>query len=182
MESQEEKKPHAKTASEPQNLDRVRDILFGSNLTEFNRRFASIEEFFQAEINRVSAESKRMNEALQAQFQQETEALRERTTRNEERLVELKDTFEARSRDLEREMRAISDRLGREIFQLREQTQLQLRELAAEFDQRMIQIDQRLTRVKNELEASKAGRRELAALLTDLATQLAGGIDESQKF
>jgi type I site-specific restriction endonuclease len=123
-----------------------------------------------------------MNETLQAVFQQETEALRERTTRNEEKLVELRDTFEARTRDLEREMRAMSDRLGREIFQLREQTQMQLRELAAEFDQRMIQIDQRLTRVKNELEASKAGRRELAALLTDLATQLAGGLDESTKI
>jgi phage host-nuclease inhibitor protein Gam len=181
MDSQEEKKQSGKQAPETQNLDRVRDILFGSNLTEFNRRFAAIEEFFQSEINRVSSESKRMNETLQALFQQETDALRERTTRNEERLVELRDTMDARIRDLDREMRAMSERLSREIFQLREQTQLQLRELAAEFDQRMVQIDQRLTRVKNELEASKAGRRELAALLTDLATQLAGGIDEATK-
>jgi len=181
MDSQEEKKQAGKQSGETQNLDRVRDILFGSNLTEFNRRFAAIEEFFQSEINRVSSESKRMNETLQALFQQETDALRERTTRNEERLVELRDTMDARIRDLDREMRAMSERLSREIFQLREQTQMQLRELAAEFDQRMIQIDQRLTRVKNELEASKAGRRELAALLTDLATQLAGGIDEANK-
>lgn len=158
------------------NLEKVRDILFGNQMRDVDRRFARLEERIVKETRDLKDDIKRRLDALEAHAAKETETLagdlrQERSDRvdaNARLARELTDTagaFERRSTSLDEQMA----RGQREIRQhILEQQQRASDDLRARIDE----VLAALARETHELRNDKTDRMALASLLKEMAMRL----------
>jgi hypothetical protein len=147
------------------NLDKVRDILFGGQMREVDRRFARLEERLLKETQDLKDEVRRRLEALESYARQETESLADQF-RNErtERLES--------NRTLERRDAALDEQLTKGQRELRQQLLEQHQRLTDDLRQKVDEVLASLARETGELRADKADRATIATLLTEMAMRL----------
>lgn len=160
------------------NVDKIREILFGSQMRDYDSRFRQIEElierssndikettrrriedlerFFQSEINSLEGRLKNEREERLAGSHAATEDLRKFGESTHLRLTELQEQVSQANRELRREILDQSKRLDDEIQAAREH-------LAAALERKV-----------QELRHAKTDRSALAAMLNDLAMRLNG--------
>jgi len=160
----------------PGNLEKVRDILFGAQMRDYDKRFNRLEERLVKEANEVRDETRRRFETLENYIKQEISALSERLKAENQQRIESGD-------EMTREMRDTAKSIGQRIGQLDEQMSqahrdlrehilAQSRELADEIRRKHDEITAALTRESRDLRADKADRSALANLFTELAMRL----------
>jgi DNA repair exonuclease SbcCD ATPase subunit len=161
---------------ESNSLEKVRDILFGNQIREVDKRFARIEERLMNELVNVRDETRKRLDALESYIRQEVDSLTERLKKEQlER--------DAAVRSLSEEQRNVNLSLENKIAQLDEQTtnrQRELREqllnqsknLQDDLQQKYEEILTVLKRETQELQKDKTDRSKLAALFTELAIRL----------
>src|SRR3979409_2455156 len=91
---------------ESQNVDRIRDILFGPQMREYDGRFQRLEERLTLEANNLRWDIQKRLEAIEAFMRGETESLGNRLT-NEQ--TERAQTLERISRDLAEAAKHLQD-------------------------------------------------------------------------
>lgn len=160
----------------PGNLEKVRDILFGAQMRDYDKRFNRLEERLIKEANDVREETRRRFETLETYIKQEINALSDRLkAENQQRNESGEETT--------REMRDTAKSIGQRISQLDEQASQahrdlrehilsQSRELADEIRRKHDEITAALTRESRDLRSDKADRSALANLFTELAMRL----------
>ncbi len=166
-------------ASEPSgaaSIDKVRDILFGSQVREFERRFARLEERLVKETNDLKDDVRKHLEALELYARKETETLSDQIKAEHADRVEsdgnLSRDLKEAARTLERRTTTLDDQLTKAQ---REQRQLMLEQhqrLSDEIRQKVDEVLATLAREANELRSDKADRATLASLLTEMAMRL----------
>jgi hypothetical protein len=157
-------------------IDKVRDILFGSHLREFERRFARLEERLTKETSDLKADVRSRLDALEAYAKHETESLAgqirvEHDGRVESHGVLSRESTEA-ARSLERRAAALDDQLVRSQRDLRQQMLDQHQRLSDEIRSKVDEVLAALAREAQELRADKTDRATLASLLTEMALRL----------
>jgi hypothetical protein len=157
-------------------IDKVRDILFGSHLREFERRFARLEERLVKETSDLKADVRSRLDALEAYAKHETESLAGQIRAEHEGRVEShgalsRDTAEA-ARSLERRAAALDEQLGKSQRDLRQQLLDQHQRLSEEIRSKTDEVLAALAREAQELRADKTDRATLASLLTEMALRL----------
>jgi chromosome segregation ATPase len=157
-------------------VDKIRDILFGSQIKNYEARFARLEENLVRETVELKETMRRRFESLEGFFRSETETLAARLrAEREER--------SSQAQALDRDMKGADDELSRKIHALDASTaeaQSGLRkELMAESHKLIEEIGQRYDRLRSllenrvgELRNLKTDRAVLAALLTDMANKI----------
>src|SRR5947209_505376 len=70
--------PQSQPDSGPGNIDKIRDILFGSNMREYEQRFARLEEALRKESSDLRDTTRRHLESLEGFVQKELTALEAR--------------------------------------------------------------------------------------------------------
>src|SRR5262245_50545509 len=104
------------------NLEKIREILFGAQMREYDRRFARLEERLLKEASEAREDSRRRFETLEHFIKQEVAALGERLrAENQQRSQS--------SEEITRELRDTSRNLWQKINQLDEQSSNTHREL-----------------------------------------------------
>jgi len=158
------------------NIDKVRDILFGGQMRDYERRFVRLEERLIQETNDLKDEVRKRLTALEQFVKHETESLASRIkTEQEERTDATKDLArDAReaAKAFEKKTGQLDDQIGRGQRETRQQI-LELRQSVG--DDLRAKIDdvlQRLARESSELRSDKADRATIAALLTEMAMRL----------
>jgi hypothetical protein len=158
------------------NLDKVRDILFGSQMRDLDRRFAKVEERLSSEAADLHEELRRRLAALEQFVRAETEALVQRIKAEHDERAE---SVAGVSRDLQaavaasdRRSGALDDQLARAQRELRQQILDVHQQLADELRDRMNGLLARLNREADDLRTAKADRVTLAALFTEVAMRL----------
>jgi hypothetical protein len=76
--------PHPDDRSASGNLDKIRDILFGAQAREHDRRFAQLEQHLIREASDLRNDLKRRFEGLELYIKKEVEALTSRLTKEQE--------------------------------------------------------------------------------------------------
>ena len=158
------------------NLDKVRDLLFGGQMRDYDRRFARLEERLTKESAELRDEVKRRLSALEAYMKAEVESL-------SERLRTEQDSRGAGDKDLARELRDAGQQVEQKLSQLedvvargqrdlRQQLHAQHQELGDDIRQRVEDVLLRVAREAQELRSDKTDRKALAALLTEMAMRL----------
>jgi uncharacterized phage infection (PIP) family protein YhgE len=157
-------------------VDKIRDILFGSQIKSYEARLARLEDTFARETTELKDTIRRRFESLEGFFRKETEALSGRLkAEKEERNDALK--------DIARDLKAASDALGKKILELdtktaeaqselRQELMQESRKLAEEIRHTSDSLTALIERRTNELRDHKADRAALASLLTEMALQL----------
>ncbi|RZL88981.1 MAG: hypothetical protein EOP82_21255 [Variovorax sp.] len=158
---------------ESSGVDKMRELLFGNQMQDYDKRFSILEERFQLRLRDLEAESsrslaslestmKKQLESVAGQFREEKDlrsdadkelerSLRDHTQALEKRLAQVSDQLARNERDF-------TDRLGHEIQGLRE-------------EMRRRQDDSRATieRMFAELSNVKTDRNLLAGLFVEIA-------------
>ena len=135
-------------------IDKVRDILFGTQLREFDRRFARLEERMVKETNDLKADLRSRLDALEQYARKENESLADQIKSEHSRTVALDEQLSKAQRELRQQMLEQHQRLSDDIRKRAEDL------LAA------------LARESRELRNDKADRTTLAALFNEMAMRL----------
>ena len=166
------------TDPQPESLDKVRDILFGSQMRAVETRLQGMEERLRQEHENIRSDFTKQTESLDALIRSEVEALTERLsaerTRRTEELKSLSAEIKEAIRALEKRHVKLEEAGTMADAALRDQLLLQSRDAAAELAKLGERLTAELSRSHQELKSAETDRATLAALLTDVASQLSG--------
>jgi seryl-tRNA synthetase len=158
------------------NIDKVRDILFGTQMRDTDRRFAKLEERVAQDTHDLKEEVRKRLAALEQFVKHEAESLADRIkTEHDERTDATKELArEAREqvKAFEKKTGALDDQIGRAQRELRQQLLDLQQRMTDEIRQRMDDVLARLAQEAGELRHDKADRTTLAALFTEMAMRL----------
>lgn len=167
---------HCDDRSASGNLDKIRDILFGSQAREHDRRFAQLEQHILRESTDLRNDLKRRFDSLELYIKKEVETLTSRLMKEQEvrgesvtkltqDLTQLAATLEGTARQLEKEATQAQSHL---LQQLTERTS----ELAADVRTRHTESTSALNQAVRDLRAEKTDRAALAAILLEASQRL----------
>jgi hypothetical protein len=158
------------------NIEKVRDILFGGQMRDTDRRFARLEERLVQETAELKDDVRKRLAALELFVRQETESLADRIkTEHDERTDATKDlSREARenAKAFEKKTGLIDDQVGRVQRELRQQILELHQRMADDLRQKIDEVLARLAQESTDLRHDKTDRSTLAALLTEMAMRL----------
>jgi hypothetical protein len=157
-------------------LDKVRDILFGQQVRDADRRFARLEERIAQESAELKEDVRKRLGMLEQFVKREVESLAERlklenearTDADKELLRELHDN----ARTSDKKFSAVDDQAGRLQRELRQQLHDIEQRITDDIQRQAHDSQTRLARESDELRSDKLDRTALAAMLTEVAMRL----------
>lgn len=161
------------------NIDKIRAILFGSQMRDYEVRFVRIEDRLNKEVVELREDLRRRADSLESYVRQEVEALSSRI-RNEyaeraEAFKDLSGTLDNLNKVFEKRTRQLDEELSKGQRELRQAILEQGKVLS---DKIRTSNDDILSLVERELSQMRGGkvdRSALANLFTDLAIRLNNG-------
>jgi hypothetical protein len=157
-------------------LEKVRDLLFGVQMRDYDRKFARLEERLAKETSDVREDVKKRLASIEQLIRTEIEALSDRIRgEQDERSKAVKDLsrqIEETARTFEQKCGQLDDQMARGLREVRQQLHEQGKRLSDDIRQQADDIVARLVRESQELRTDKADRAMLAALLNDMAMRL----------
>jgi DNA anti-recombination protein RmuC len=158
------------------NLEKIRDILFGAQVHDFEKRFARLEERLLKETADARADAKKRVESLESFIKKEVESLAERLKTEQgdraESLKEIGRELRETAKVLEKRLAAQDEQATKSQRELRQQLLDQSKSLTDEIRSRNRETTTTLSRELTELRAEKTDRAALAGFLTDVAVRL----------
>ncbi|MEH2308167.1 hypothetical protein [Nostoc sp.] len=162
--------------SEGRNLDKVREILFGNQIRDTERRFTRLEERLIKELGNVRDETRKRLDALEIYIKQEVDSLTQRLKNEQaERDSQVKSVAEESKSiiiSLEKKITQFDEQATNSQRELREQILNQSKSLQDEIQQKSQEIVALIEREAQELRRGKTDRSNLAAMFTELAIRL----------
>lgn len=158
------------------NIDKIRDILFGGQMRDYERRFARLEERLAKESADLRADTRRRFETLEAFIRQELEALGERLKSEQhardEAVQDLSRSLKETHQALERKLAQSDEQSARAQRDLRQQLLDQSKSLSDEIRQKHDELRAIIEREVAALGNDKTDRAALAALFGEVALRL----------
>ncbi|PKP54043.1 MAG: hypothetical protein CVT92_01470 [Bacteroidetes bacterium HGW-Bacteroidetes-1] len=166
---------------ETENISKIREILFGNNLTELEKRFVRTESFLRDEISmlqakvdkgfeEISASSKLASNEIDHQLHEETESRIAEMAQLREDVSRTEKMFQQLSEKLSAELEGIKQLLTEHLESNSKQQQKNLNDLK-------LQLFGQVEDVRN----TKVDRSALAVLLSEIALQLVDKEDDLKK-
>jgi len=185
MSPAEQKDPADQPASQSQpqvlrggagNVDKIRDILFGSQMRDYESRFARLEETLIKETLEIRETNRRRFDQLESYIRKEFETVQtrlkaerdERSDGASQQSRELKELSES----LSRRIRDLDDRETNVERDLRSDLLQQARDLTEEIRARHDEMSTLLEKRVSELRDGKTDRAALATLFNEVALRL----------
>lgn len=166
----------ATTPAESGNVDKIRDILFGSQMRDYDKRFARLEERLLKESGELREETRRHFDALENYIRAEFGSLSERIKNDANRRDELNEAMalhlQETAKNIERKLWQLDEQTSQAQRDLRQQLLGQSRELSDEIQRKSADLSAELAREASELRHDKTDRAALADLFTELALRL----------
>ncbi len=160
------------------NIDKIRDILFGSQMREFERRVARMEERLLKEQADAREDARRRFEALEAFMKGELESLGSRVKAEQDERAdgdkEGSRLLAEATKGLDRKLAQLDEQTTRQSRELRQQILDQSNTLRDELRQAKEQLAGSMTRQSDELRVDKVDRAALAGFLSEVAMRLSG--------
>ena len=158
------------------NVDQIRDIIFGSQMRDYESRFQRLEERLLNELTTMRHETGNRVDALESYMRSELDALNNRLGKErDEREAddkELSEDLKKLSKELMRKLSHLDDSVASQNRDLREQLLTQSKSLSADINSTREQLNSALVQATNELQHSKTDRASLAELLSEMALRL----------
>ncbi len=160
------------------NVDRIRDILFGSQMRDYDGRFQRLEERLVREAGELRSDVQKRLETLEGFIKSETESMLNRLKNEQaerghavERLV--RDLAET-ARSFEMKLGMLDDQTGRDLRDLRQQLLEQSKALTADIKDKHEQIKAGLNSEAQQIRGAMTGRESLAEMFNEVALRLKG--------
>jgi uncharacterized FlaG/YvyC family protein len=163
-------------AAETGSIDQIRDIIFGSQMKEYERRFQRLEERSQQRIAELHAEVGQRLEAIEAFFRKEVDAhseqLKSEHSARSDAIQKLTHEIGETVRALSASIEAQAQLQAHEAGELRQQMMELSKNLSEEIRQKHGESSQRLDQSVRELDNGKVARTALSEILLEMAARL----------
>lgn len=177
----EKKIPAADTNGAERNVDQIRDILFGGQMRDYERRFHELNQKLEADLARMrEAADKRLaqiEKRIDDQLDKLGKLVRQEIDDRTGALADLESRVQQAARTARAEINKAVDGVSDEVAQSDERLRAALADLHDTMAARAGDTEAALSRASTELRADKVGREDLAALLTEFALRLKGDFD-----
>jgi DNA anti-recombination protein RmuC len=162
--------------NEANSLDKVRDILFGNQMREVEKKLARLEERLLKECASLREDSRKRLDSIENYIKQEVESLSQRivneqSTRDEGLRVLVEDNKKIITA-LEKKLTQLDDNINNTQRDLRDQILNQSKNLQNDILQKYEEILAALQRESQDLRLAKTDRSTLANLLSEMAIRL----------
>jgi DNA anti-recombination protein RmuC len=158
------------------NLDKIRDLLFGDQARESERRLNHLEERLMQGYTELKEDTRRRFESLELFVKQEIELLAERLRAEhmarDESLSGLSEALRETVKSFEKKTVQLDEQTSKAQRDLRQQMLEQSKKLRDEFSEQLRELSDSFARAVTELQLEKTDRRVLAGLLTEVAVRL----------
>ena len=161
------------TSSDAVGVDKIRDLLFGNQMQDYDRRFSVLEERFLQRFKDVESEAKRNLEIYESNSKKQVESLATQLRNEKEARAEADKEMDRNHRDqnqaLEKQVRALSDQLNeldRDVADRISRSDQMLRE---EIKQKVESIQLLIEKMFSDLSNVKTDRNLLAGLFVEVA-------------
>jgi len=166
----------APSDSGPGNIDKIRDILFGSQMRDYEHRFARLEEALRKESSDLRESTRRRLEGLESFVQKELAALesrlkaeRDERTENHTRLAT---ELSATSVSILKKVGEVENQEAQAQREIRSDLLQRSKELSDAIEHKAEELGALLDRRVHELQNSKTDRAGLANLFSEVALRL----------
>lgn len=158
------------------NVDKIRDILFGGQMRDYEKRFAALEKRLADSIERTARDMDKRLDRLDSFTRREFEKLAEqlkaerkdRGADNKKSAAELSEYAD----QVEGWFAEVEDRLSEETKDIRQSLLEQSNDMTGQVRKVQDTLQQELNREAGELADQKLAREDLASLLTEMALRL----------
>jgi hypothetical protein len=158
------------------NLEKIRDILFGAQIREYERRFARMEERLQTEVASLREDAKNRCEALESYIREEISSLSDQLKGEQEKrseaIAELSGSLADNVQNFEKRAVQMEEKLAQNARELRDQILAQSKQLADEINTRHDKTTTALDRESEALRTAKVDRVALSELFSEIALRL----------
>ena len=154
------------------NVDQIRDILFGGQMRDYERRFQEFGQRLEAEMTRLRESQDKRLAQMDKRIDTELEKLSRQIRQELTDRTRADDDLETRVQQAARTARGEINNGS-----LDERLRDALAELGSALDARASEAASSLSRTNAELRSEKVGREDLAAMLTELGLRLKGDFD-----
>ena len=172
----ETKKQNASELPEDGNIDKIRDILFGSQARDFDRRFSRLEERLVKEISEMRDENRKKLDTLEEYIKGEVKSLTDRLVSEQNSRVEtvsvLSRDLKDLSHNLDKKVMQINEQGAKSESDLRQQMLSQSKSLTDEIQKRHNEAIASLERESSEIREDKADRTAIADIFNEMAMRL----------
>ena len=158
------------------NVDKIRDILFGNQMRDFDRKFSQLEERISNDLGNLRKENSLQIESLQTFIESEIEILASKISTEEQTRIDEMDELDS---DLKKNVKQIDKKItdiGKSLeTQSREINQKMLKQsqdFNAEMNNQFDQTRKRMDDYKQELSTAKVDKSILAEMFNSLALQI----------
>ncbi|MGB8885336.1 MAG: hypothetical protein WCC87_01360 [Candidatus Korobacteraceae bacterium] len=166
-------------------VEKIREILFGSQIKNYEARFARLEEALARETSEIKDTMRRRLDSLEAFFKSETESLAARLKserdEREETLNHISSELKTSAAQLSKKILDLDNRLAQDRSAARQELMNESRKLLDEIRQRNESLSALLETRVQELRHAKTDRSALAALFVELAVRLKDESDEAKE-
>jgi chromosome segregation ATPase len=154
-------------------VDKIRDLLFGNQMQDYDRRFSKLEERFLQRLKEIESETARNMAAQESNTKKQVESLanelREEKDSRAEADKEIERTLRDHNQEFEKRLRKISDQLSQlerdHADRLTRETQLLRDEIKRKYDDNQSTIEKMFAELSNV----KTDRNLLAGLFLEVA-------------
>lgn len=163
------------------NVDQIRDILFGGQMRDYERRFQELNQRLETDFARLREQQEKRFAQLEQRFEEQMEKLarllRQEVSDRGSAVDDLESRVQQAARTARGEVNSAMDGLAQDLAASDERWRAALADLRGSVEARADAADQALARAGTELRAEKVGREDLSALLTEFALRLRGDFD-----
>lgn len=159
-----------------ENLEKVRDILFGAQMRDHDKRFVRLEERIAREAESLRDETRKRLDSLEGYIKKEVQTLMERGKSEQNQRTEadkeLAQEIKTNTKALEKHLGELDERAAEAERGLRQELLDQSKTLRDEIHQAIQQLSAAVQRGVEELRHDKTDRSALADLFTEMAMRL----------
>jgi hypothetical protein len=161
---------------ESQNVDRIRNILFGSQMRDYDGRFQKLEERMAEQADATRRDLQQRLEALEAFMKGEVESMMNRLrAENAERnqaLGKLAQDLVETARGLDLKISNLDQQAAKDTRDLRQQLLDQSKRLADEIREKHEQMKAGVEHESQQIRSAMTGREALAEMLSEVSLRL----------
>lgn len=169
-------------AHETSSVDRIRDIIFGNQMQDYDRRFARLEERILQELGNLREDTINRLDSIEIYIKKEVESLSDRIKAEQDKRTEgvnrvtkeLKDAVKTISKNIER----LDEKQSKDARDLRQQLLEQSKNLSSEIHKKYKELSVALDQAVQELRVDKVDRSVLSELLMEMAVRMSNELAE----
>ncbi len=163
---------------EIEDIKKIRDILFGNNMNEYDKRFEMLEQRMSKSIEEAKEENEKRLVLLEDYVKQEFKSLQEKLIVEKEIRSKGEKRTHEDIKSIEESAQKFVDKTSNDFSEIRKQILDLGKSIGERINAQERTLDGQIKSVDENLQANKVDRASLAMMLTEVAMKLSGQQEE----